>query len=276
MQPPLIWPRAEVTGADLASRLQDVLNRLNNITVGSGSLADAYLAWAADALARLQTAVSTDDLQRLVQTPTFWAVFGRTQGSAAAGQLLMWEIDARRTELQVALSTVELAVLRWTDDTGPCHLVIPDTNVLLHHPEGLRAADWHKMLNDRLRSLDNIRLIVPLLVVDELEKRKEGKEPMRSRARHALKVLYQNFASGIEQRRDLSAPAFPLGGTSVELLLDDLGHVRLPRADDELIRVATRLQTFSGRAVHLVSYDTGAALRATAAAIRHRLLSDGV
>ncbi|WP_346534101.1 hypothetical protein [Micromonospora sp. DPT] len=48
----------------------------------------------------------------------------------------------------------------------------------------------------------------------------------------------------------------------LDVLFDSPGHVRQSRADDEIVDRAVVLQTLAGRPVHLVTYDTGMAMRA--------------
>jgi predicted ribonuclease YlaK len=180
------------------------------------------------------------------------------------------ELQARQQQLERVITSVEQAVGRWGDN-ATSQLVLPDTNVLIHHEQGIETADWHTLLGTHVRSMTEIRLVLPLLVVDELEKRKDGKEPQRSRARHALKSLYGRFSTGTASRSPLSTSS---GGTRVwlEILMDDPGHSRLPRADEELLRTAGRLQGLADRSVLFVTYDTGAALRAAAVGVSHVLL----
>ena len=53
----------------------------------------------------------------------------------------------------------------------------------------------------------------------------------------------------------------------MELLFDPSGHVRLPRADDEIVDRALTVQTLAGRPVRLLTYDTGQSTRARAAGL---------
>ena len=61
---------------------------------------------------------------------------------------------------------------------------------------------------------------------------------------------------------------FPESGkVTVELLLEEPGHVRLPHPDDELVDQALALEALSGRKVYLVTFDTGMSVRARAAGL---------
>ncbi|OJV81700.1 MAG: hypothetical protein BGO37_07810 [Cellulomonas sp. 73-92] len=111
---------------------------------------------------------------------------------------------------------------------------------------------------------------MPILVIDELDnlKRTNG----RSRARQTLKALYNDFGAGIDGRRVLHLKDATSGEVTIQLLLDPPGHVRLHRADDDLVDRAATLRSFLSHPVHFVTYDTGAAFRASAADLQqHRL-----
>jgi hypothetical protein len=119
--------------------------------------------------------------------------------------------------------------------------------------------------------------VVPLLVVDELDRHKrkdrqtkvhpEGKETVSSRARVTLRHLEDLFGdpSWVVTLHSDRFPAAP--PVKAELLLDPLGHIRLPEPDAELIDRALALQDLSGRPVTLATSDTGMIFRAKAAGL---------
>jgi predicted ribonuclease YlaK len=118
--------------------------------------------------------------------------------------------------------------------------------------------------------MEDIRVVIPILVIDELDDAKSDK--IRGRARQTLKLLYGYFGQAGVESRVLRKRSTNSGQTSVELMLDVAGHQRLSRADDELIDRAGTLQGFIGRPVDFISFDTGAVLRAGAAGLRARRL----
>ncbi|MEU2245061.1 hypothetical protein ABZ572_37395 [Streptomyces sp. NPDC018338] len=52
-----------------------------------------------------------------------------------------------------------------------------------------------------------------------------------------------------------------LGESKIEVLTDDLGDVRLPEADDEIVDRAAAAQSIAAGPARLITYDTGMALR---------------
>ncbi|WP_269203880.1 PIN domain-containing protein [Motilibacter peucedani] len=167
-----------------------------------------------------------------------------------------------------AADRLERELDRWT---RPGRLVVPDTNVFLHLPEPWVEVPWKDRVGCRVA--EALRLVIPLLVVDELDRAKLGRNETRSRARGVLRLLDQHFP-------DPSAVALLAGSgelqgsVTVELLLDDLGHVRLPDADSGLVDRAVELQALADRDVTIVTLDIGMALRARAAGVRALRLTE--
>jgi hypothetical protein len=48
-------------------------------------------------------------------------------------------------------------------------ILIPDTNVWMAHAERPQAADWMGMVASEFKGREAVRLVVPLLVIDELD-----------------------------------------------------------------------------------------------------------
>ena len=116
---------------------------------------------------------------------------------------------------------------------------------------------------------DPIHLILPIVVVDELDGLKQAGQPqVRWRAGYTLAVLDRVLRNGTGPARlreeDFSAldtGGIPRGEITVEILLDPPGHRRLPINDDEIVDRALAVQPLAGRAVTLLTYDTGQATR---------------
>lgn len=103
-------------------------------------------------------------------------------------------------------------------------------------------------------------LIVPLLVIDELDNNKR-KGDVRTRARTTLRELERRlYPSGKPLLID-SAKVY------LQLVVDSPRHTRLIRADDELVDVARLLSDYTGSPVTVAFYDTGLRLRARAAGL---------
>ena len=118
-----------------------------------------------------------------------------------------------------------------------------------------------------------IHVLVPIVVVDELDRLEEGKDRhVRWRAGHTLGVLDELFTSSAGQPclriGDFSAlqtGGIRRGEITMELVFDPPGHVRLPINDDEIIDRALAVEPLAARPVTLLTYDTGQSMRARAA-----------
>lgn len=140
--------------------------------------------------------------------------------------------------------------------------------LLLH-----RAARGRRRAQDRTEAGwadKTVRVIVPILIIDELDGLKRSGETLRRwRARHTLKVIEDALASPpVRGLLRNPAPDGTRGGVILDLLFDPPGHVRLPISDDEIIDRALAAQGLAGTPVTLLTFDTGQAMRAREAGLR--------
>ncbi|MEO3750791.1 PIN domain-containing protein [Streptomyces sp. B6B3] len=153
-----------------------------------------------------------------------------------------------------------------------------DSSFYVHHSTKLAETDFSELLGVTENS---IHLMVPMVVVDELDHLKESKTPQaRWRARYTLAVFDRTFQQGTEQavlreadREVQRNTEVRCGEVTAQLLFDPPGHVRLPINDDEIVDRALAVQSLSGREVTILTYDTGQATRARAAGLRDLKLS---
>lgn len=181
------------------------------------------------------------------------------------------EIDDRIAALGFARDRFGRTRLDLTGPTGNL-LVVADTNIYLNRPdenESFDALPWADLVEDYTRP---ILLLVPMVVVDEFDKLKRSRD-QRGRARRAGRWLAEIFDNP-QDTVLLQPPSIRAAGVSCRLVLDDLDHERLPTNDAELIDVAATIQSVAGREVHLVTSDTGMALRARATSLTVHLLPD--
>lgn len=253
------------TVLDVLTGLSD---RLSNVGTGDKwNVLTGYLRWANDAADQLGTRVSAHDVAHLVLTRRHWAVQGiAPPANDALMSLLQLEIGERTRAFAAAHEDLQRAVNRWGQHPG--HLLVPDTNIYLQHPDVFTDMDWRALLG--IREYEWIQLVLPLLVIDELDRAKLGNA--RTKARVTLRAIDALFP-------DIQWPV-PLpdsGGHELmqaHLLLDDPGHVRLPRADSELVDRCSALAAIASRDVTLVTFDKGMAIRARVAHLAVKKLPD--
>jgi rRNA-processing protein FCF1 len=225
----------------------------------------AYVRWATEHARLLRQYVEHQNVERLVLTKAFYSLLDNSTGSSPRGfPLLGGELEARLADLDRESKELSHAIDRW--GSGP-PLVVLDTNAYLHAANQFTELDLGGLVGDEWH------LLVPMVVVDELDRHKRSRqtptdhqERLSTRARQALVLIERHLGSVGEPR--------PLDETPhlIEILPDPPGNRRLPIADDEIVQCAADVQAVAGRTVHIVTNDTGMLVRARAAGLdAHRL-----
>lgn len=273
----LITPRPGADRRNIREALRNAHTSVGNLQ-GAGpetafSRLMRYLNWATDTASVLRHQISDDDIDRLVFTRRYQLLLGSCGTLAGSAQerlvngLINLEVTERIQALEDALAALNAQIERWT---GLETFVVADSSFYIHNPDRLEVADLHKILG--LPSGEGIRLLFPIVVVDELDGLKEaGKHQSRWRASHTLGLLDEvlNGATfGIWRRGQFSPSGEVRGEVSVEVVLDPPGHVRLPLADDEIIDRAVAIQALAAREVRLLTCDTGQHTRGRMAGLK--------
>lgn len=236
----------------------------------------AYLRWATSAARRLRNLVRPEDVTRLVLTRRHDALLsGAAAGLAGSHQeaflndLVSLELEERVADLNEAVAELRQRKDRWG---GAGIFVVADSSAYIQHETKLLEWDFRKLCGVRE---EPIHLLVPMVIVDELDGLKQTKERERRwRAAYTLAVFEKHLTAGLssavikdEDYSPLDSGGIPSGQVSVEVLYDPPGHVRLPINDDEIVDRAVAVQLLAGRSVRLLTYDTGQAMRARAAGL---------
>lgn len=162
---------------------------------------NAYRRWSIEAAGALRYVLRPDDVDRLVLTPRHWALHALDPAAhVGAADLVQLELDTRRDDLRAAVVALDRLLPRLWVNRG--RFVVADTNVYLHHPEPFDRIDWSGVLPG-LGHI-GVHLLVPLVVVDELDRQKQGRsdrrvvrdklETVRTRARTTIRTLEELFA----------------------------------------------------------------------------------
>jgi hypothetical protein len=235
-----------------------------------------YLEWAANAVRILGMQIAAADVDRLVLTRGYdrlLSAAGLTGADMGTQRMLRYmlstEVDARIAAFDEAARLLQGQVTRWSPQAA---YLAPDTSFYIRHEDKLREADFRKLLGVFEWP---VRVLVPIAVVDELDRLKESKDQhVRWRAGHTLGVLDEVLRDpampGTLTPADYSKVhdgGFAVGPVVMDLLLDPPGHVRLPIADDEIVDRIAAVQPLAGETVTLVTYDTGMAMRGRAAGL---------
>ncbi|MEV8092506.1 PIN domain-containing protein [Streptomyces nigra] len=256
--------------------LTGVHTAATNLASSSGNAFAAllkYLQWATESARMLRSQISPKDLDSLIFTPryqTLLASCGTLAGTAQQALvqgLVDLEVTERLEALEAAIADFDEQTRRWA---GHELLVVADSSFYCHNPQCLRDADLHDVLG--LRPTTRIRLLFPIVVVDELDGLKEaGKQQARWRAPHTLGLLDEVLRGGtfgVWRPETSFDSGEPRGRVAMEIVLDQPGHVRLPIADDEIIDRAVTIQALAGREVRLLTCDTGQHTRGCTAGLK--------
>jgi rRNA-processing protein FCF1 len=142
-------------------------------------------------------------------------------------------------------------------------ICVLDTNALLHYTR-FDQLDWAGRLH-----MASVRLVVPLVVVDELDGKKYARRgEFQQRARELLTLIdsYVTAAppDGYSEVRD---------GVTVEVLPDEPGHLRISSNDQEILDRCEFLNQVTGSPVMLITGDSGMRMNAQARGINVLKLS---
>lgn len=266
-----LWPRTGVPISSLLQSLYEIHSKAQNVPIPPEPDVTSYLRWATESTDALQYLVTGEDIDRLVRTPAFWAALAMQPGTDQSRRFIQAEMRSRIPALQRAIASLEQFQRRFASHSVPTTFVVPDTNVLVEHPSELVKTNWHGLLQSHVRLYDGIHFVIPLVVIDELDDLKRVNRT-RSRARATLKGIYRPISADPTMRQRLHSANEEHGAVWLEVLAESPGHVRLSRADDEIVDVAAQLSGALEQAVVFVTYDTGAALRASTAGVSHVLL----
>ncbi|MEJ8631975.1 PIN domain-containing protein [Streptomyces sp. MS2.AVA.5] len=273
----LITPRPGADRRSIRDALRHAHTAAMNLRGHSGG--DAYqrllryLEWATETAGTLRYQVSDADVDHLVLTRRYQALLSSCGSLAGSYQerlvngLVELEITERVQAFESAQEALDTRIREWSE--LEC-FVVADSSFYCHNPEQLKEVDLHKILD--LRSHENVRLLFPITVVDELDGLKEsGKQQGRWRASHTLGLLdelLRGRTSGIWHRGGFLPEAEEVRGkVNVEIVLDPPGHVRLPIPDDEIIDRTVAIQALAAREVRMLTCDTGQHTRGRAAGL---------
>ena len=276
----LLTPRPGVGLDDLIQTLDSTRTEAFNLRGGGGAHTAhkrllAYLEWAGRAARMLRGRISDKDLASLVFNRRYELLLASAgtltssdvEVQRVVNDLVSQELDQRVHDFDEAIKTLKAYKERWRN-VGD--LLVLDTCFYVEHPDELPDADLAGLTAATTPGWA-MHVLVPLLVVDELDRLKRDNQA-RSRARTALKTLDEVFRNVSEERpmgRLRDGNSSGLGPVTMELLFDPPDHERLPDNDAEIVDRALAVQILSGREVTMVTYDKSMALRA-----RHQGLKD--
>jgi PIN domain len=241
----------------------------------AGRLAN-YLEWATKAARMLTHRITAADVDRIIFTSGYYRLLtavGSLTGTDTDSQrvlngLMNLELRQRAEMLEEIIKDLKNRNPHW--DPDDLYAVL-DTTVYIEHADKLENLDIAPALTPFPDK--RLHLLVPMVVIDELDGIKnKGEDFKRWRAGYTLGVLTRIFAPQ-QARRGYLRDGLKEDGRAVrgavdmEILYDSPGHVRLPINDDEIVDRALAAGPLVGRAVTLITFDTGQEFRAREAGL---------
>lgn len=204
----LVEPLPGVSLEQLHRTLADVAMALANARNTAGTALDrynAYVRWVNVTATRLAVEVSAVDLDRLILTQRAWLLQSMPDGAGFDPTviLLNTEIGDRLRVLEAARDATAAEIQRWRQ---PGVIIVPDSSFYITHAQKLEEADIAHLVHLREKP---IRVIVPILVIDELDGLKRSNDrQVRWRAGYTLAVLDRLLPStteaGVLREEDVS------------------------------------------------------------------------
>lgn len=234
----------------------------------------AYLEWATESASLLRSQISDKDLNNLIFTDRYRALLTSCGSLAGTDQqrfvrgLVRLEVTERLEAFEAAVTALDTQIGQWSQREP---FVVADSSFYIQNAVKLADVDLHQILD--VPTWQPIRLLFPIVVVDELDDLKDAsKHRARWRAAHTLgrldEVLAGRTHGVLAEGEYTAADGETRGRVNVEIVLDPPGHVRLDRADVEIIDRTVAIQGLAGREVRLLTCDTSQHTRGRAAGLQ--------
>jgi len=248
--------RSGVTVAD-ARALGELTTEADNLAHGTVGLhptdqRDAYLTWAEKAESHLRHFFLATEPWGELLTVRHWELYQLTNGTPHAYSLIRNEATWQSERLRGLADRLRDAQQPFELPVG--HVaIVPDTNVFAHY-RMFDQIPWRE-----LTRAASVRLVVALLVLDELDELSYLSRTAGQRAKEVLRALAKLHSE--------ARPETPIAiqqGVTLQVLPDPPGHVRQANNDEELLIRTEYVAAVVGNRVSLATGDYGMQVRAGA------------
>jgi hypothetical protein len=253
--------RAGAAGEQAIETLRHAATEVGNLGSASAGrtgvqVLDRYLSWVEDAERMLGNVLDSEVVADLLHTQRFWALRTATDDTPRLIPLVLAEADRCKRTLTEAMEGLRSERARWQNHAAT--LELPDTNMFLQSDAPFEQIDWPLAIGSKA----DVRLVVPLVVIHELDRlKRQGNNTTVKLARAALKWLAATLPNDPNAQSTRLSAGDPI--TTVEVYVHE-GPTRPDDADGVIIRLARQLAGVSGRRVKLVTRDLGMRLRSSA------------
>ncbi|KOU29773.1 PIN domain-containing protein [Streptomyces sp. WM6368] len=236
---------------DLADKdLAAALGKWRNLHDNQDQLWIRYFRTVTDTHNLLSQSLTDPDLGAGLYDGHYWQLTG-TAGSPLMHGTLVREV--RRQIAAIERAQEELKQLRLYAER-PGVAIVYDTNALNHWPRP-DEVKWTEVLREQGLEGKLARLVIPLVVIDELDLQKGGTNPLSEKATKAIRYLEKSL-SGTGPGQSVGVR----GDATLEVRMDPPGH-RRGAPDMEILMCAAELDQL-GVQTRVLSNDFGLHLRA--------------
>lgn len=262
----MVWiflqPNQSLASADhvldqLMSTAENISNGLAGMAVRPAS--DAYVRWVEDAEERLRETFVNYGHFRL-HDDRHWRI--REVDEASVRPIRMIDSQLREVLFKLAEVRAQLATYARMCGAESTALAILDSNIF-HHYQDFTDIPWPTVLKAK-----QVQILVPLVVVDELDSQKYSASSRVSR--RASKVISQ--LRGLELRAGSATRYAVRDSVDLEFVPEPSDHVRRSSNDDEIVRQASYVSSITPNRVVLVTADLGMQVRAEPLAVESFVL----
>jgi len=245
-----------VSTATALSTLRDLIRLVQNVAGGGGGrsprqYAAEYIMWVEQAELHLRTIFASEWVWRGLLSPRYEEIRRVDLGIPRPHPLIRNEALAQAARLEAIAERLGREIQAFELPEGYV-AAVPDTNVFLHYRR-YDEIDWPRFVG-----AGGVRLVVPLIVIEELDAKKYAGHPVAQRARDVL--------SSLQKRRGSLPPEHPVevrDGVDFQVLMDPDDHVRQRSHDEEFLDRIEDLAGILGRErAIIVSGDHAVQLRA--------------
>jgi rRNA-processing protein FCF1 len=235
----------------LAQSLRPLIVDGNNIAASGGGndpygIQNRYLQWAETVEHALRQFFASSWVWEELHGPRWMQINSLNQDTARPYSLIADEARAQTDNLQTILEQLERSQTHFELPSG-CVAVVPDTNVFLHHTF-FKEIDWLELAQAK-----EVRLVVPLAVVKELDERSYRSDDRGDRAKKVIRAL-RKLQAGLDTPEQ---PAILSTGVKLQLLMEPPGHESSANVDDEILTRAEYLSSLTEGRVHIATGDYG-------------------
>lgn len=258
MAPARLYLKDGVAPAQAAKSLRELIVKATNLASygagpdGASTLRGKYIEWVEEVEVQLFWMARDAEVLTMLHTPRYWYIRGMDR-DPRPWTLIEAEAKIQSATLERMVEDLEERTRRLS--SAPGHITVVDTNVLLEYQPPAQIP-WPDLLH-----CPDVRLVVPVRVVEELDAKKYARRPdLADRARSLLRQLEAVLGS-------TGAPGRLRSGVTIEVPVDSGPRRRPADADEEVLETCHELCQLTGRDVTLVTGDTAMRLRAEARGI---------